>query len=44
MRAVELMADMDNNNGGLDIGGQKYKIELVEYNNSNTREPVKWRR
>jgi branched-chain amino acid transport system substrate-binding protein len=37
MRSIELMADIDNKNGGWDIGGEKYKIELIEYDNNNSQ-------
>ena len=35
--ASNFCLNIDNNTGGLDIGGKKYKIELVEYDNSNTQ-------
>jgi branched-chain amino acid transport system substrate-binding protein len=31
IHAVELQVEEDNKNGGLDIGGTKYKIELITY-------------
>jgi branched-chain amino acid transport system substrate-binding protein len=40
IRGIRLMTEMDNAKGGLDIGGKKYKIQLIEYdtNNSQTTE------
>ena len=35
---IEVMVDADNKNGGIDIGGQKYKVELVTYNNNGSQE------
>jgi branched-chain amino acid transport system substrate-binding protein len=37
VRGLELMAEMENQNGGLDVGGEKYKIQLVEYDSNNTQ-------
>lgn len=37
IKAIELMADEDNNNGGLDIGGQKYQVQLIEYDSNNNQ-------
>ena len=31
VKGIKLMIDEDNANGGLDIGGEKYKVELVDY-------------
>jgi len=31
LRSVQLMAETDNQNGGLDIGGEKYKVEILPY-------------
>lgn len=30
-RCVQVLADMDNKKGGLDIGGAKYKVEIISY-------------
>jgi branched-chain amino acid transport system substrate-binding protein len=38
IRGTELLVDVDNKNGGLDIGGKKYKVELVEYDSKNSQE------
>lgn len=35
MRGVELMADMDNKKGGLNIGGEKYQVKLIQYDSKN---------
>jgi len=37
VHGLELMVEMDNANGGIDIGGEKYKVELVEYDSNNTQ-------
>jgi branched-chain amino acid transport system substrate-binding protein len=37
VHGIELMVSMDNANGGIDIGGEKYKIELVKYDSNNTQ-------
>jgi branched-chain amino acid transport system substrate-binding protein len=34
-RGVEVMIDMENKAGGIDIGGEKYKIELISYDSNN---------
>lgn len=34
-RGIDVMADMDNAAGGIDIGGQKYKIQFIEYDTQN---------
>ena len=34
VRATELMAEKVNNEGGLDIGGQKYNVKLIIYDNN----------
>lgn len=34
-RGTQLMVDMDNENGGLDIGGTKYQVELIVYDSNN---------
>lgn len=31
---LEVMADMDNNKGGLDIGGEKYNVEFIIYDSA----------
>jgi branched-chain amino acid transport system substrate-binding protein len=31
LHGIELMAEEDNKNGGIDIGGEKYKIDLISY-------------
>lgn len=33
-RILDVMADMENQNGGLTIGGQKYKIEFIVYDSN----------
>jgi len=33
--ASELMAEMDNKNGGIDIGGQKYKVQVITYDSNS---------
>jgi branched-chain amino acid transport system substrate-binding protein len=30
-KGIELMADVDNQKGGIDIGGEKYKVEVITY-------------
>lgn len=30
-RSIQVLADMDNQKGGLNIGGEKYKVEIVVY-------------
>jgi branched-chain amino acid transport system substrate-binding protein len=37
MRAVKLLVELDNNNGGITIGGEKYKIEIIDYDNNNSQ-------
>jgi len=37
IHGIEVMADMDNKNGGWDIGGEKYKIELDIYDSNNSQ-------
>lgn len=37
MHAIEIMKDQINQNGGLNIGGKKYQIDLIEYDNGNTQ-------
>ena len=37
MHETELMADMDNQKGGLDIGGQKYQVQIIEYDKKNSQ-------
>ena len=32
-KALELMAESDNKAGGVDIGGEKYQVQLVQYDN-----------
>jgi len=34
---TQVMIDMDNAQGGIDIGGEKYKIELVAYDSNRTQ-------
>jgi len=34
LHGIELLAEMDNKNGGLDIGGQKYEVEIISYDTS----------
>jgi ABC-type branched-subunit amino acid transport system substrate-binding protein len=33
LRALELMADLDNNKGGWNIGGEPYQIKIIGYDN-----------
>jgi branched-chain amino acid transport system substrate-binding protein len=35
MHGVEIMTDMDNKNGGLSIGSDKYQVKLIEYDSKN---------
>ena len=35
MRGVELMAEMDNQKGGIDIGGEKYKVKIIQYDSKH---------
>jgi branched-chain amino acid transport system substrate-binding protein len=35
INAIKLMAELDNKNGGLAVGGDKYKVEIVDYDNNN---------
>jgi branched-chain amino acid transport system substrate-binding protein len=35
IRATELLVERDNKNGGLEIGGIKYNIKLIEYDSEN---------
>ena len=37
MHGVEALVDKDNKNGGLDIGGKKYQIKLIEYDTNNVQ-------
>jgi branched-chain amino acid transport system substrate-binding protein len=37
IRGIELVAAEDNKNGGIEVGGKKYKVELVKYDNSNAQ-------
>jgi branched-chain amino acid transport system substrate-binding protein len=37
VHGLELMAEMDNQNGGIEINGEKYKIQLVEYDSNNVQ-------
>lgn len=37
MHAWEALVDRDNQNGGWDVGGKKYKIQLVEYDNNSSQ-------
>jgi branched-chain amino acid transport system substrate-binding protein len=36
-KGIELLVNDDNKNGGIDIGGQKYKVELVVYDSQGTQ-------
>jgi len=36
-QGIETLVDVDNNNGGLDIGGEKYKIQLISYDSNNSQ-------
>ena len=35
MRGVELMTEMDNEKGGLDIGGEKYQVKFIQYDSKH---------
>jgi len=35
---IQVMVDMDNANGGLVIGGERYKINLISYDSNNSQE------
>jgi branched-chain amino acid transport system substrate-binding protein len=37
LHAIQLLADADNQNGGLSIGGQKYKVELISYDSQGSQ-------
>jgi len=37
VHTLQVMSEVDNAKGGIDIGGQKYKIELVIYDSNNTQ-------
>jgi hypothetical protein len=37
INAVKLMAEVDNQNGGLTIGGDKYNIQILDYDNNNSQ-------
>jgi branched-chain amino acid transport system substrate-binding protein len=37
MHGLELQAELLNKNGGLTIGGETYKVELVEYDDNNVQ-------
>jgi branched-chain amino acid transport system substrate-binding protein len=41
LHGMELMAEQDNKNGGLSIGGEKYKIQLVEYDSGASQDTEK---
>jgi branched-chain amino acid transport system substrate-binding protein len=34
---LELLGDLENAKGGIDIGGQKYKVEFIQYNSQNSQ-------
>ena len=38
VRSMQLMADEDNKNGGLTIGGQKYNVQLISYDSNNAQD------
>jgi branched-chain amino acid transport system substrate-binding protein len=38
LRTIKIAIDMDNQKGGLNIGGEKYKVELVEYDNNASQQ------
>jgi branched-chain amino acid transport system substrate-binding protein len=35
VRSMQLMAEDDNKNGGLTIGGEKYNVQLISYDSNN---------
>jgi len=37
VHGIQVMADMDNANGGIEIGGEKYKVEIVQYDSNNSQ-------
>jgi branched-chain amino acid transport system substrate-binding protein len=37
VRVLDVMAEVDNKNGGINIGGEKYKVELIKYDSSNSQ-------
>jgi hypothetical protein len=36
MKAIDML-EQDNKNAGWDIGGEKYKIEIIKYDNNNSQ-------
>lgn len=36
-RTLELMAEMDNEKGGLEIGGERYNVEVIAYDSNNNQ-------
>jgi branched-chain amino acid transport system substrate-binding protein len=37
LNGIKVMVEMDNAKGGIDIGGQKYKINLIYYDTNNSQ-------
>jgi branched-chain amino acid transport system substrate-binding protein len=37
LHGIQLMVEEDNKNGGIDIGGEKYKVELISYDNQGSQ-------
>ena len=35
LHSIQLMAEVDNKNGGVVIGGEPYNIEIVAYDHNN---------
>ena len=40
VKTIELEVNKDNKNGGLSIGGEKYQIQLVEYDAGTTQDTL----
>jgi branched-chain amino acid transport system substrate-binding protein len=37
IRTIEFLADLDNQKGGLDIGSDKYNVQIIKYDNNNSQ-------
>jgi branched-chain amino acid transport system substrate-binding protein len=37
LRGIQILAEADNKNGGLSIGGERYNVQLVEYDDQNNQ-------
>jgi branched-chain amino acid transport system substrate-binding protein len=37
VHAIELMVEEDNKNGGITIGGEQYKVQLIQYDSENNQ-------